>query len=135
MPGKDKTGVMKSIACTILLVLALPQLSSCGAQKNVLAVNAESVSVRDYEDVAPDRLIIMYDEKVGKDPLTKAIGEYGAEIIYDYSIIPGMAIKIPEGKTLEEAMAFFKKVEGVISVEKDHIIRLTDPVKPRIIDI
>jgi hypothetical protein len=125
--------VMKRLlAIYIMFVLAVSQFSSCGAQKKVLTANVESVSVKEFDDYAPDRLIIMYDEKVGKEPLTKAISEYGAEIIYDYSIIPGMAIKIPEGKTLEEAMAFFKKVDGVVSVEKDHIIRLTDPVKPKL---
>lgn len=84
------------------------------------------------EFYAPDRLLIMYDEKIGKEPLLAAIKEYNAEILYDYSIIPGMAIKIPEGADIHEAMAYFKKVKGVVSVERDQIIRLTDPVQPRI---
>jgi len=57
---------------------------------------------------------------------------YRCEIVYDYGIINGMALKKPEDKTLEETMQYFKKVKGVISVEYDHIIRLTDPVKPRL---
>ena len=84
------------------------------------------------EFYAPDRLLIMYDEEIGKEPLLAAIEEYKAEIIYDYSIIPGMAIKIPEGADIHEAMEYFKKVKGVVSVERDQIIRLTDPVQPRI---
>lgn len=74
----------------------------------------------------------MYDAEVGKDPLLAAIKEYQAEIIYDYSIIPGMAIRIPDGANIHVAIAYFKKVEGVVSVERDQIIRLTDPVKPRL---
>ena len=83
------------------------------------------------EFYAPDRLLIMYDEKIGKEPLLAAIEEYNAEIIYDYTIIPGMAIKIPEGADIHEAMEFFKKVKGVVSVERDQIIYLTDPVQPK----
>lgn len=83
------------------------------------------------EMFSPDRLIIMYDQQTGKEPLLKAVEEYRAEILYDYSIIPGIAIRIPEGTDIRKAMAWFKNVEGVVSVERDRIIRLTDPVKPR----
>ncbi len=83
-------------------------------------------------EYSPNTLIIMYDEAVGKEPLLEAIGAYGAEVKYDYSLIPGMAIRIPDGKDIRDAIAFFKKVKGVTSVERDRIIRLTDPVKPRL---
>ena len=33
---------------------------------------------------------------------------------------------------VEETMQYFKKVKGVTNVEYDHIIRLTDPVKPKL---
>lgn len=81
---------------------------------------------------SPDRLIIMYDTEVGKAPLSEAVSSYGAEILYDYSIIPAMAIRLTEGTDIHKAMAYFKKVKGVVSVERDRIIRLTDPVKPRL---
>ena len=71
----------------------------------------------------------MYDTEIGKEPLQNAVKQYGAEIIYDYSIIPGMAIRIPEGKDIHEAIEYFKKVKGVVSVERDRIYHLTDPVK------
>ena len=83
-------------------------------------------------EYSPNVLIIMYDTEIGKEPLAAAVRQYGAEIIYDYSIIPGMAIRIPEGRTLEEAIAFFKKVDGVLTVEKDRIYHLTDPVVPEV---
>ena len=81
---------------------------------------------------SPNTLIIMYDTEVGKEPLLAAIKQYQAEIIYDYSTIPGMAIRIPDGSNIHVAIAWFKKVKGVVSVERDQIIRLTDPVKPRL---
>lgn len=91
----------------------------------------ESKSQAD-ERYSPNTLIIMYDTEIGKEPLLAAIKEYQAEIIYDYSIIPGMAVRIPAGTNIHVAIACFKKVEGVVSVERDRIIRLTDPVKPHL---
>ena len=88
------------------------------------------------EDVFPERstdvFLLMYDAEIGKEPLLKAIKEYKCEIVYDYGIINGMALKKPEDRTLEEAMQYFKIVKGVTNVEYDHVIRLTDPVKPKL---
>ena len=81
---------------------------------------------------SPNVFLLMYDSEVGKEPLMKAIKEYKCEIVYDYGIINGMALKKPEDKTLEEAMQYFKKVKGVVSVEYDHVYHLTDPVKPKL---
>ena len=88
--------------------------------------------MEDPQDVSPNTLIILYDTEIGEEPLQKAITKYGAEIIYDYSIIPGMAIRIPDGKDIHEAIEYFKKVKGAVSVERDHVYHLTDPVKPRL---
>ena len=81
---------------------------------------------------SPSVFLLMYDAEIGKDPLLKAIKEYKCEIVYDYGIINGMALKKPEDKTLEETMHYFKTVKGVTNVEYDHIIHLTDPVKPKL---
>ena len=86
----------------------------------------------DVREHSPNVFLIMYDAEVGKEPLQKAIKEYKCEIVYDYGIINGMALKKPEDKTLEETMQYFKTVKGVTNVEYDNIIRLTDPVKPRL---
>ena len=86
----------------------------------------------DIQEHSANVFLIMYDAEIGKEPLLKAIKEYKCEIVYDYGIINGMALKKPVDKTLEETMQYFKKVMGVTNVEYDHIIRLTDPVKPRL---
>ena len=88
--------------------------------------------IEDVEFVSPTNLIIMYDTEIGKEYLLKAVKEYGAELLYDYSIIPGIAIKIPEGTDIIEAIVFFEKVKGVTAVERDHIYHLIDPVKPKL---
>ena len=115
----------------LLAQIALIVLTSCKTKQTVeLSVPIES---HNYEpEHSPNVFLVMYDEKVGKEPLQKAIKEYKCEIVYDYGIINGMALKKPENKTLEETMQYFKGVKGVTTVEYNHIIRLTDPVKPRL---
>lgn len=81
---------------------------------------------------SPNVFLVLYEEKVGKNPLLKAVKEYNCEVVYDYKFINGMALKKPEAKSLEETMQYFKNVKGVLTVEYDRITRLTDPVKPRL---
>ena len=81
---------------------------------------------------SPSVFLVMYDADIGKAPLLKAIKDYKCEIVYNYSIIDGMALKKPEEKSLEETMQYFKQVKGVTHVEYDHVYHLTDPVKPRL---
>ena len=106
--------------------------TSTPIQENRSEISAPIIAKRYEQEHSPDRFLVTYDEKVGKDPLLKAIEKYNCEIIYDYKIISGMALKKPEDKTLEETMDYFRKVKGVKSVEYDNIIRLTDPVKPKL---
>ncbi|KAG4083043.1 hypothetical protein H8356DRAFT_1751391 [Neocallimastix lanati (nom. inval.)] len=70
-------------------------------------------------EYSPSTLIIFVDSNIGKDDLKKAIEEYQAEVIYDYNSFNSMAIKIPSGKTIEEAIQYFQNVKGVIMVNRD----------------
>ena len=116
---------------TVILIVSALALLSCGAGRKAQAM-VDPMMRQDYDpqEYTPNTLIIMYDEEVGKEPLLRAVEEYHAEIIYDYSIIPGMAIRIPEGADIREAMEHFRRVEGVVSVERDRVFHLTDPVRP-----
>ena len=76
-------------------------------------------------------LIISYDEGIGKVPLQRAVRKYGAKVIYDYRIISALAVRIPDGKTLDESIEYFEKVKGVVSVSKDRIYQIDDP-KPQL---
>ena len=60
----------------------------------------------------------MCDQAVGKEHLRTAVKEFGAEIIYDYNIICGMAIRIPQTRNISEAMAFFAGIPGVVAVDE-----------------
>ena len=84
------------------------------------------------EQYSPNTLIVMYDPKIGKEPLVEAVKTLNAEIIYDYSIIPGMAIRVPNGSDIHKWIAYFRSVKGVVSVERDRINHLVEPVKPRL---
>ena len=112
----------------LLLLATFGLLCSCGTPKKAVPIES-APTLENPQDVSPSTLIFMYDTEIGKEPLQNAVKQYGAEIIYDYSIIPGMAIRIPEGKDIHEAIEYFKKVKGVVSVERDRIYHLTDPVK------
>ena len=114
----------------LIAQIALWGFSSCKTKQRI--ETALPVRHEYAPEHSPSVFIVMYDQEAGKDSLLKAVKDYKAEIIYDYSIIPGMAIRKPDDKTLEESMQYFKKVKGVVSVEYDHIYRLTDPVKPKL---
>ena len=126
---------MKEVLFTFAVIIFWAQMSlitltSCRA-KQAVVLSAPIESHKYEPEHSPNVFLVMYDKEIGKEPLLKAIKEYNCEIIYDYHIINGMALKKPENKTLEETMQHFRQVKGVTNVEYDHIIRLTDPVKPR----
>lgn len=119
------------LSLILIIQIAIVFLTSCRSKQTVEL--SASIETHKYEpEHSPNVFLVMYDEKVGKEHLQKAIKEYKCEIVYDYGMINGMALKKPEDKTLEDTMQYFRGVKGVLTVEYDHIIRLTDPVKPRL---
>ena len=116
------------IPLILIVQITLVVLTSCRTKQTVglsAPISTEDKSVPEY---SPNVFLVMYDAELGRGPLLQAIKEYKCEIIYDYSIINGMALKKPENKSLEETMKDFRKIKGVIGVEYDHIMRLTNPV-------
>ncbi|MBP5375308.1 MAG: DUF1294 domain-containing protein [Bacteroidaceae bacterium] len=127
MHKKFKYGIPLILVAQIVLVL----LTSCRTRQ-VVELSEPIQGHWLEQEHSPDVFLVMFDEKVGKEPLLKAVKEYGCEVVYDYGSINGMALKKPASKSLEETMQYFKGVRGVLTVEYNHIIRLTDPVKPRL---
>lgn len=103
-----------------------------GAKINLLGSWVLSEVQYKTAEYSPNTLIVMYDTEVGKEPLVEAVKSSNAEIIYDYNLIPGMAIRIPNGSEINNWIAYFKSVKGVVSVERDRINHLVEPVKPRL---
>ncbi len=114
--AKFKYGVPLILLAQIALIL----LTSCKT-KQVVKLEGPILSNKYEPEHSPNVFLVMYDQEVGKEPLLKAIKEYGVEIIYDYHSINGMALKKPENKTLEETMQYFKTVKGVLNVVIFHI--------------
>lgn len=54
----------------------------------------------------------------------KAVKKYGATVIYEYKTFDSIAIRLPEGKNVDEAKEHFEKVKGVIQVNYDRIMHL-----------
>ncbi len=109
------------MAATVVYMLTL---ASCG--KRPVEQEAPSAVNPVQEEHSSSVFLVMYDSEIGKEPLLSAVKKYKAEIVYDYNIIPGMAIRKPDNKTLEETMKFFKSVKGVVSVEYDRVYHLMD---------
>ncbi|WP_201584634.1 hypothetical protein [Psychrobacter sp. HII-4] len=73
------------------------------------------------EQTVSQTLIIMYNPSIGKQALLKAVADHQATIVYDYKILNGMAIRLPAGTDMNQAIKDFRQVQGVVSVEKDTI--------------
>lgn len=116
----------------IIFLVTMITMVSCGTKQEMVETPQPIQGGGYVPEHSESVFLVMYDAEIGKAPLQKAIEDYGCEIVYDYNIITGMALKKPEDKTLEETMEYFRKVEGVTSVEYDHIYHLTDPVKPQL---
>jgi len=76
------------------------------------------------EMFSPSTLIILYDASVGKKPLLKAVKKLKAEVIYDYKMINGIAIRIADGTDIEETRRQLMKVKGVVRVNRDRVMQL-----------
>ena len=87
-------------------------------------VDGCDVSVHEERDVSASTLIISYDSEIGDSALMQAVKDTKAKLIYHYNIINGIAIRIPQNMTMPEAIKYFKKVKGVIAVERDHVAHL-----------
>lgn len=106
-------------------------ITACGTKQQQTEMEKPRLERRDMGEFSPNTLLIMYDKEVGKEPLVKAIEAYKAKVIYDYGIVTGFAIRIPDDKKIGDAIQYFKKVEGVKSVERDRIYHIDDPIGPR----
>lgn len=72
-------------------------------------------------------LIIFYDPSAGSRALLDAARIYGSEVIYEYRNFNGIAVTVPRGKTIDEAIQFYERVEGVIQVNRDEMLELMQP--------
>lgn len=68
-------------------------------------------------------LIIFFEQGKG-DAVVAAVKQYGAEVVYRYQMINGIAIRVPAGKNVDAAIAHFERVRGVLQVQRDQVMQL-----------
>lgn len=100
----------------------------CSSKKNVTQTVESDLQINSQlsDDVVRGSLIISYDGEDALARLKKAIETYGAEVVYEYKIINSVAIRVPDTKTDEQAIQYFQKVKGVLSVERDRVMHTQD---------
>lgn len=116
----------KALMITAIIATAA-SMAACRAHEEEAATTVSTPQSQQRPQdgaISNTTLIIMYDAKTGKEPLLKAAKEYGAEIIYQYNNLNGIALRIPDGGNISEAIKYFKAVEGVLSVSQDRQWRL-----------
>ena len=107
---------------TLVFVLLSTLLCACQSPSTP-AQSTATPSQQQTQDTTGN-LIIFYDAQAGSAPLLKAVKTSGATLIYEYKNLHGIAIR-PSSKTnIEDAIAYFKKVNGVLSVEQDRLLKL-----------
>lgn len=98
---------------TFMLILSVVVLlSSCGFSKVVA------------EKGSGENLIIYYAPEAGNEDLLKAAKKYGSTVIYVYKNINGIAVTVPKGKSSTEAIKYYEKLDGVLSVTRDQKLHL-----------
>lgn len=97
---------------TLLLLFITLMLTSCAARKAVSGVAPQ------------ENIIILYEPDAGNKALIKEAEKYGSKILYVYKNINGIAVTVPKGKTVDDAIKHFKNVKGVLSVTEDKVMQL-----------
>ena len=106
----------------ILAFVLLPPALCLPKPKHSRSINC-TPSQQQAQDTTGN-LIIFYDAQTGSAPLLKAVKTSGATLVYEYKNLHGIAIR-PSSKTnIEDAITYFKKVNGVLSVERDRLLKL-----------
>lgn len=109
---------MKTLAFILLSTLL------CSCQSPSTPTQLTAIPSQQQAQDTTGNLIIFYDAQIGSAPLLKAVKTSGTTLIYEYKNLHGIAIR-PSSKTnIEDAIAYFKKVNGVLSVEQDRLLKL-----------
>lgn len=113
------------IAVVFSAFLTLVLFPSCSSKRKLLKHGPllKPMTV-DTATVVTRTLIVWYDQETGKQPLLKACDSIGAKIIYEYSNFNAVALRVPDGMKMSDAVSLLGKVEGVIAVNRDRIMHL-----------
>lgn len=102
-------------------------LASCSSQKKAVAEKPKTLRSPEIiagQEYSPSTLIVFYDATIGKKSLLSAAKKMKCEIIYDYKIVNAVALRIADGDNINSVAEKLKKVDGVLSVQRDRIMHL-----------
>lgn len=120
-------GNLLFLSCTAKPVAATPVENRKTFQK--ISDTLKIIPKKVDEQSVSRTLIIYYDAEIGKEYLMEAVKKYGAELLYEYKMLKGISIRIPEDKSVEQAITYFRKVKGVISVHRSQIYHIDPPIQ------
>ena len=103
------------------ILLLLVAMSFIGCTQIQKAVYQEEETYTQEERT----LIVFYDEnEISLPKLKRKVKSYGAEIIYEYKEMKGIAVRISQGKSIEQGRKYFESIKGVTNVMKDGKVEL-----------
>lgn len=107
-----------------ILITLMTTLSTETSGEEIIKCDTTITCKQSREQFNPKTLIIFFNGRSSRTRLLKAVRRYKAKVIYQYRMMNGIAISIPDGKNLDASINYFEHVKGVISVQKDHICHL-----------
>ena len=102
------------------------------AEKEAAAQEAAAVKlpqgqeIRDQDVRYTQNLIIHYDgsDDEAKQALLEAASSYGASVTYELDTMNVVVVRIPDGKPIGDAIAYFEKQKNVLAVNRDQVNEL-----------
>lgn len=101
----------------VLPVMIATALSGC----QTATMPYPSTTPATLEQTAAQTLLIMFDNNVDQVALNNVLQRYGAKVTHQYPSLNGMAVYLPVGTNISQAMQAIKAVSGVKNVEKDSV--------------
>ena len=93
----------------ILVGLSLLALSCRTTQKVAQSSSSEEEMLKNITH----NLIISYQNQKTLVHLKKEVQKYGAEMLYEYKIIKGIAIKVPQDKDIRQAKVEYDQINHI----------------------
>ena len=96
------------------------------AQEAAAGKLPQGQEIRDQDVRYTQNLIIHYDgsDDEAKQALLEAASSYGASVTYELDTMNVVVVRIPDGKPIGDAIAYFEKQKNVLAVNRDQVNEL-----------
>lgn len=106
-----------------LVILAIAAMMVAGCAHKTMLIDTPA-AIGQQSEASDNALIIFYDSEVGDSPVKATIADLKCDIVYEYANFKGLAIRLPEGLTIDKATKRLKATRGVLQVSRDYVNRL-----------